>query len=132
MWLNPEFFADLVTFTEEILNRKLHFLCSVGWCFFNICLIFLCLHATLLYMLAYPPWKRGFFYDWLYKKRKDELSVFTINISIHMSSCLAAFFQKVLFALSVTDIIQRQKVWKMRLICHLKQSFWVYRGRRGL
>ena len=25
---NPQFPTDLVTFTEEILNRKLHFLCS--------------------------------------------------------------------------------------------------------
>ena len=25
-----QFLADLVTFTEEILNGKLHFLCSVG------------------------------------------------------------------------------------------------------
>ena len=29
MWLNPEFPADLFTFTEEICNGKLHFLCSV-------------------------------------------------------------------------------------------------------
>ena len=28
MWPNPHFSADLVTFTEEILNRKLHF-CAV-------------------------------------------------------------------------------------------------------
>ena len=28
MWPNPQFFADLVKFTEEILNGKLHFLCS--------------------------------------------------------------------------------------------------------
>ena len=28
MWPNPQFPADLVTFTEEILNEKLHFLCS--------------------------------------------------------------------------------------------------------
>ena len=28
MWSNPQFSADLVTFTEEIPNRKLHFLCS--------------------------------------------------------------------------------------------------------
>ena len=28
MWPNPHFAADLVTFTEEILNGKLHFLCS--------------------------------------------------------------------------------------------------------
>ena len=30
MWSNPQFPADLVTFTEEILNRNFHFLCSEG------------------------------------------------------------------------------------------------------
>ena len=29
MWLNPQVPADLATFTEEILNEKLNFLCSV-------------------------------------------------------------------------------------------------------
>ena len=29
MWSNPQATADLVTFTEEVLNGKLHFLCSV-------------------------------------------------------------------------------------------------------
>ena len=29
MWPNPHETADLVTFTEEILNGKLHFLCNV-------------------------------------------------------------------------------------------------------
>ena len=29
MWRNPQETADLVTFTEEILNEKLHFLWSV-------------------------------------------------------------------------------------------------------
>ena len=29
MWANPQFPADLVTFTEETLKGKLHFLCSV-------------------------------------------------------------------------------------------------------
>ena len=28
MWENPKFPADLVKFTKEILNGKLHFLCS--------------------------------------------------------------------------------------------------------
>ena len=32
MWPTPQEIADLVTFTEEILNGKLHFLCSA--CFF--------------------------------------------------------------------------------------------------
>ena len=29
MWPNPQETADLVTFIEEILNGKLHFLCAV-------------------------------------------------------------------------------------------------------
>ena len=37
MWPNPQFPADLITFTEEVLNGKLHFLCSVSlWCFVKI------------------------------------------------------------------------------------------------
>ena len=28
MWSNPQKTEDLVTFTEEILNGKLHFMCS--------------------------------------------------------------------------------------------------------
>ena len=28
MWPNPQLPADFITFTEEILNGKLHFLCS--------------------------------------------------------------------------------------------------------
>ena len=32
MWPNPQETADLVTFTEEILNEKLHLLCSVISC----------------------------------------------------------------------------------------------------
>ena len=30
MWPNEQFPADLVTFTEEILSGKVHFLCSAG------------------------------------------------------------------------------------------------------
>ena len=33
MWPNPQIPADLVTFTEEIHNGKLHFLCSVNGVF---------------------------------------------------------------------------------------------------
>ena len=28
MWPNPQFPPDLITFTEQIFNPKLHFLCS--------------------------------------------------------------------------------------------------------
>ena len=36
MWPDPQETVDLVTFTEEILDRKLHFMCSaisVFWSF---------------------------------------------------------------------------------------------------
>ena len=32
MWPNPQFPADLVTFTEETFNGKLHFLCNDKTC----------------------------------------------------------------------------------------------------
>ena len=35
MWPNPQFPADLATFTEEILNGKLHFLCSASVFFYK-------------------------------------------------------------------------------------------------
>ena len=36
MWPNPQETADLVTFTEEILNGKFNFLCSGFWLFLRI------------------------------------------------------------------------------------------------
>ena len=43
MWPNPQFPGDLVTFTKETLNRKLHFFCALvyakivrGWKLFSI------------------------------------------------------------------------------------------------
>ena len=30
MWPNPQFLADLVTFTDDILHGKLYFLCSMS------------------------------------------------------------------------------------------------------
>ena len=35
MWPNPQFPADLVTFTDEILNEKFHFLCEIALCSFE-------------------------------------------------------------------------------------------------
>ena len=39
MWPNTAETADLVTFTEETLNGKLHFLCSVFWSCFEVFVI---------------------------------------------------------------------------------------------
>ena len=43
MWSNSQETANLVTFTEEILNRKLHFLCSAGITWKEI---LCCIHGT--------------------------------------------------------------------------------------
>ena len=36
MWPNPQETPDLVTFTEEILNGKLYFLCSVQYLYDSV------------------------------------------------------------------------------------------------
>ena len=53
MWPNPQSPADLVTFTEEIFNGKLHFLCSV---YLEIIGIF-CLRAKKLPRIGELPRK---------------------------------------------------------------------------
>ena len=45
MWPNPQENADLVIFTEEILNGKLHFLCNV-WKAFSL---FVCLFLLIIF-----------------------------------------------------------------------------------
>ena len=45
-----------------------------------------------------------------------------IIISIQASRCLAAHSQTILFALDKSDTIQRQHMWKMKWLCHLKHS----------
>ena len=57
---NPQFTADLVTFTEKILNGKLHFLCSVKFLsgqnfwpfltFFVLCTNFIIVVATYIFI----------------------------------------------------------------------------------
>ena len=47
MWPNPQVPADLVAFTEEILNGKLRFVCSViSYISLGSCII----HHTVLYI----------------------------------------------------------------------------------
>ena len=46
MWPDPERTSDLVTFAEEILSGKLHFLCSDVWLIYFFTL--LCMSKTKL------------------------------------------------------------------------------------
>ena len=69
MWPNPQEAADLVTFTEEILNEKLHVFCAVdypkpaallypSWAFdytlFHQLLAVFTVHSSILYIKGYP------------------------------------------------------------------------------
>ena len=49
MWPNPQDTADLVTFTEEILNGKLHF-CAVSG---NMCITIVCYPVCQVIKLIY-------------------------------------------------------------------------------
>ena len=51
MWPNPRETTDLITFTEEILNEKLHFLCSEYSCLLNRTLVNGCFCEPLLNFL---------------------------------------------------------------------------------
>ena len=54
MWLNPQETADLVTFTEEILNEKRHFLCSERDRYYISILV-----AVIFLKLKYVIWFRA-------------------------------------------------------------------------
>ena len=69
---NPQFAADLVTLTEEILNGKLHFLCSESCCnFIEITLSYECSPVNFLFIF------KIFFYNTTFK---GLLLIFDLNI----------------------------------------------------
>ena len=53
MWPNPQEPADLVTFTDEILNGKLRFLCSVKNLLSNLSFILLKSSAGLSFLAGH-------------------------------------------------------------------------------
>ena len=56
MWPNLQFPANLVSFTEEILNGKFHFLCSVYISIFDE-------HMPVLKVIPPVAYKKIFFYN---------------------------------------------------------------------
>lgn len=83
----------------------------------------------MLIMVAYPPWKSGFLRLNLQTK-KGKLSALAINTFIQVSRWFAVHIISILFELFITDIIQRQNLWKIRLIYHLKHSLGLQWKRR--
>lgn len=83
----------------------------------------------MLIMVAYPPWKSDFLRLNLQTK-KGKLSALAINTFIQVSRWFAVHIISILFELFITDIIQRQNLWKIRLIYHLKHSLGLQWKRR--
>ena len=83
----------------------------------------------MLIMVAYPPWKSDFLRLNLQTK-KGKLSALAINTFIQESRWFAVHIISILFELFITDIIQRQNLWKIRLIYHLKHSLGLQWKRR--
>ena len=83
----------------------------------------------MLIMVAYPPWKSDFLRLNLQTK-KGKLSALAINTFIQVSRWFAVLIISILFELFITDIIQRQNLWKIRLIYHLKHSLGLQWKRR--
>ena len=57
MWPNPQFPTDLVTFTDEILIGKLHFLCSMPYVYLQQVAVITTSYDTFQrsYMKAFEP-----------------------------------------------------------------------------
>ena len=77
MWPNPQETADLVTFTEEILNGKRHFLCSVSFETRNIKIVYYGLET--ITSLAPKIW------DLVTQKIKDSENINTFKSNIKLS-----------------------------------------------
>ena len=85
MWPNPQFPPDLVTFTGEILNGKLHFLCSVllslviNPIFFALVSFFsLCpenIRKPLLFWYLHGVWEATSSMKWVYTVSKNYKSL---------------------------------------------------------
>ena len=79
MWPNLQETADLVKFTEEILNRKLHFLCSECRFLFHI----MYLKSTSTTILSYI----NFLTKWEILKNQRKTSK-PLLLQIHKHNCL--------------------------------------------
>ena len=73
MWPNPQFPADFVTFTEEILNVKLHFLCSGTWFLVTFLDQFRVSHSVIFSKALENLWKGRCFPENLLKLRNGKL-----------------------------------------------------------
>ena len=94
MWPNPQETGDLVTFTQEILNGKLHFLCIVK----TVCPKTILIKCFL--QLSEVIWKKKIFCVW---KTSVPLASFT-------RTCISSFSKKAACKISK---INNQNLWDL-------------------
>ena len=116
MWPNPRETADLVTFTEEILNGKLHFF----WCSdmpelgFSMNWIFPCKDRNLFYMGKYGLEKNRVF---AYLTQR-----FTVDLTFTMSSLYSFFLNTSAYLFLLT--VYKNSFWvtcyDIQVMCNLR------------
>ena len=112
MWPNPQAITDLVTFTEEILNGKLHVLCSVYSYELLLKLIF---PKNLIHMPIQKPVKHlrwSFYRKQLTNSYLTDVSLGNESASyIHIS--LYNLYLANIYLFKVNNRSTKKKVWNM-------------------
>ena len=94
MWLNPQKFAGLVTFTGEILNGKLHFFAVSQYCMVNE--IFLAnLHKHYCFRSTITDSKK----EIQLNERKNDVLLLTGSIFKITGNCYNQNFHKIMIKL---------------------------------
>ena len=94
MWPNLQFPTDLVIFTEEILNEKLHFLCSVH---FFVLILIRKFSSKMSSLLASDRFQtndnENIFEQDLNRKPWDDCRVYGILWNMENANCFCEAFQ---------------------------------------
>ena len=100
MWPNPQETADLVTFTEEIPNGKLHFLCSVKFEKWSKKLIdLICFNITVLQYFS-----KGIIKNFVTSSNSMQLASFN---NLNFDSNILSWYSLLLYVMNVLAI----KLW---------------------
>ena len=100
-----------ISFAENFEANRFH----IGWRFFNS----YCSYAFVLYNASISTLSKWFLGANFINKEKMKCRCSPSTSPFRYQT---AHSQITSFAINITDTIQRQNVWKLRLICHLKYS----------
>ena len=121
MWPNPRETGNLVTFNEEILNGKLHFLCSEvklsTWC------------NMVIMNLVFISWYCYHSFFWSNLVLQSEI-LFNIGIGIYWLRFWCLFFQNVCHSAFRVNLVSKScynYLKRFRQLLHAKFSFSFFR-----